>query len=557
MPHPDKSLAEVSGRTTRTVLERAAGFDAIVIGAGASGGLAARLLCEAGLEVLVLDAGWRAPFLTEPVRQTTAASIARLADPRALRFLPPRVIYKGQQILKALGERRQPVQSQCYAWVRDPAAFVDDLDNPYETAEGQDYAWLRTRKAGGRVAVPGHGRQYYRFSELEFAPRDGLSPVWPFAPEDLDPWYARAEALLGLSGSVDGIDDVPDSEIAHTLTPTPAEADVKAKIEARWPGTPVIAGRYAPPPNHLAAAAATGHLHARRGAIVREVLAGPDGSARGVAWHDRETGARLEAKAPIVFCCASPIESARILMLSQSPLSPDGIGARSGALGRYLMDHVLVKAEGIGPGLPGKAEAPPDGRCSFLPRFDRAVAPGDWGDRGYGVQLYRTPGDGDRSWFTAVAFGEMMPDRANHVRLHPTRKDAWGIPSLVFKAGLSTRDRAMADSMGKALRELAELCEVKLTVMPDAPATPGTSAHECGTARMAATPEEGVLDGVNQCWDMPGLYVTDAASFPSQGFQNPTLTLLALTARACDHAVNEKGGQLAPTAPELSKDASA
>ncbi|MCI4643591.1 MAG: GMC family oxidoreductase [Hyphomonadaceae bacterium] len=552
MTSPDKSLQAISARTPLDMLEASAGFDAIVIGAGASGSLAARLLCEAGLKVLILDAGWRAPFFTEPFQQATAMSIARLANPHALRFLPPRVIYKGRQVLKALGRRRQPVQSTCYAWERDPAAFVDDLDNPYETAEGRDYAWLRTRKAGGRVCVPGHGRQYYRFSEREFDPQDGLSPAWPFAPEELAPWYSQAEALLQLAGTQEGISDVPDSEIAHALTPTEAEIEVKAKIEARWPDAPVIAGRFAAPPNHIEAAAATGNLHARRGALVREVLAGTDGRACGVAWHDREAGKRMEAKAPIVFCCASPLESTRILMLSRPTLADNPIGARSGALGKYLMDHILVKTEGIGPGLPGKPYAPPDGRCSFLPRFDRAIDPGSWGDRGFGVQLYRTPGDGDRSWFTAVAFGEMVPDAANHVRLHPTKKDAWGIPSLVIDAGLGTRDMAMTKVMSQALYELADLCEANLTLPPDGPATPGTSAHECGTARMAARPEDGVLDAFNQCWDMPGLYVTDASSFPSQGFQNPTLTVMALTARACDHAAREKGGQLAPTAPEAS-----
>ena len=552
MLSPDKILTEVSARSTRQVVERPAGFDAIVIGAGASGGMAARLLCEAGLEVLVLDAGWRPPFLTQPIRQATAASIARLADPRALRFLPPRIIYKGRQVLKALGKRRQPVQSICYAWERDPAAFVDDLENPYETAEGCEYAWLRTRKAGGRVFVPGHGRQYYRFSEHEFAPRDGLSPAWPFAPNELAPWYDRAEAILGLSGSTENIADVPDSLIANDLKPTEAEAEVAGKIQARWPDAPVIAGRYATPPNHIEAAAATGNLFARRGAVVREVLTADTGEATGVAWHDRASGERLEAHAPIVFCCASPMESARILMLSQSALSPEGIGARSGMLGRNLMDHVLVKVEGIGPRLPGTPYAPPDGRCSFLPRFDRAIDPGKWGERGFGIQLYRTPGDGDRSWFTAVAFGEMLPDPKNHVRLHPTRKDAWGIPSLVIDARLSARDNAMAGAMGEALNSLAGLCEAKLTLTPDGPAVPGTSAHECGTARMAARPEDGVLDAFNQCWDVPGLYVTDASSFPSQGFQNPTLTVMALTARACDHAIKKKGGQLAPTAPDTS-----
>lgn len=547
MRSPHNSLVAISARTTQETLGRPDGFDAIVIGAGAAGSLAARTLHDAGLEVLILDAGWRAPFITEPVRQATAEAIARLADPRALRFLNPRIIYKGRQVLKLLGRRRQPIQSSCYAWERDPSAFVDDLDNPYDTANGRDYSWIRTRNAGGRVVIPGHGRQYCRFSEREFAPQDGLSPAWPFPPEEMDSWYTYVESLLGLSGNPDGNGDVPDSKFAAPLQLTRAERELKQKIEARWPGAPVLSGRFAPPVNHLSALESSPHIHARRGAIVHEILSGSNGCAAGVAWHDRETGDRLEAKAPLVFCCASPIESARILMLSQTSRSPEGIGARSGALGRYLMDHVLVKAEGLGPALPAETATPPDGRCSFLPRFDRAMGTASLGDRGFGVQLYQTPGDNGRSWFTAVGFGEMLPDASNHIRLHPTRKDAWGIPSLIFDAGLSTRDNTMAEMMSTALRELAALCDVKLTLQPDGPAIPGTSAHECGTARMGATPEDGVLDPFNQCWDMPGLYVTDAASFPSQGFQNPTLTVLALTARACHHAVTENGGALSTT----------
>ncbi|MEO0785082.1 MAG: GMC family oxidoreductase [Pseudomonadota bacterium] len=536
------TLAQAEARTTDEVIARSGQFDAIVVGAGASGGLAARLLCEAGLQTLVIDAGWTPPVTRAPLRRATSGLVSTLANPAALRVLPPRVIYKGRQALKALGKVRQPVQTNCYAWERDPAAFVDDIDNPYETPEDKPYAWLRTHAVGGRVRVPGHGRQYYRFAEREFAPEDGLSPPWPFAPGELDPWYGRVEPWLDLAGARDGIDSVPDSEISRPLCLTEAEEDLKTAVIGRFNRARVTAGRYAAPMESLGAASITGNLWCRRGAVARQILSDSDGNAAGVSWIEPRTKAVREARAPIVFVCASPLESTRLLMLSGSSRAPDGLGARSGVLGKNLMDHVLVKVEGIGGKLAGDPEPPEDGRCLFLPRFDRAMEGDTFGHRGYGIQLYQTPGDGARSWFTAVAFGEMTPRADNHIRLHPTRKNAIGLPILHIESSLSARERTLAASMGKALRELADVAGAELSAKGEAPATPGISAHECGTARMGSAPDTSVLDPHNQCWDMPGLYLTDASSFPSQGFQNPTLTVLALTARAVDYAVRECGG---------------
>ncbi|MEM9738716.1 MAG: GMC oxidoreductase [Pseudomonadota bacterium] len=535
------TLAEAEARTSNDVLEKPGQFDAIIVGGGASGGFAARLLCEAGLQTLVLDAGWVPPVIRAPLRRATTGFVSALANPAALRYLPPRVIYKGRQVLKALGRVRQPVQTECYAWERDPAAFVDDVDNPYETPEDQPYAWLRTHTPGGRVRVPGHGRQYYRFSKAEFAPQDGLSPAWPIRAEELDPWYSQAEAMLELAGAKNAVASVPDSAIARPLAFNDAEAELAAKVTDRWSDAALICGRYAPPMESLGMASLTGNLWCRRGAVARQILADDSGAAKGVSWIEPRTRAVREAHAPLVFLCASPLESTRLLMLSGSSQAQDGLGAKSGVLGKNLMDHVLVKVEGIGGKLAGQGDAPEDGRCTFLPRFDRAMAGDAFGQRGYGVQLYQTPGDGDRSWFTAVAFGEMTPRLDNHVRLHATRKNAVGLPILHIESRLSDRENALAKSMGEALVALSEVAGADLTLSPKGAATPGTSAHECGTARLGASPETSVLDPHNQCWDMPGLYLTDAASFPSQGFQNPTLTVLALTARAVDKALSEVG----------------
>ncbi|MEM1105484.1 MAG: GMC oxidoreductase [Pseudomonadota bacterium] len=532
------TLAEAEARTTDEILADGARFDAIVVGGGASGGYAARLLCEAGLQTLVIDAGWTPPIHKAPLRRATSGLVSALANPAALRYLPPRIIYKGRQALKAMGRVRQPVQTECYAWERDPAAFVDDIDHPYETPPGRPYSWLRTHTPGGRVRVPGHGRQYYRFSPAEFEPGDGLSPAWPLSYGDLAAFYTDAEVRLGLSGGQDGLDSVPDSVVTHELSFNPAEADLQTALARQFPGAAMIPGRYAPPMESLGLASLTGNLWCRRGAVARQLLAGSDGRAAGVEWIEPATKARRKVSAPLVFLCASPLESTRLLMLSGSSAAQDGLGAGSGALGCHLMDHVLVKVEGIAGELSGGNTAPEAGRCLFLPRFDTAIAGDTFGERGYGIQLYQTPGDSGRSWFTAVAFGEMTPKTTNRIRLQRARTNIDGLPILEIDCALGERERSLAASMGEALVALADVAGAQLAQDVIAPATPGTSAHECGTARMGASPETSVLDPFNQCWDMPGLFVTDASCFPSQGFQNPTLTVLALTGRAVDHALN-------------------
>jgi choline dehydrogenase-like flavoprotein len=529
-------LAEVLRATTLQALRAEDRHDAVVVGAGAAGGMAALRLTEAGLRVLVLDAGLKPSPLCSPLEWMIGGLVSRLADPAGMRFIPPRLAYKGRAVLKILARRRQPIQSRCYAWERAPLAFVDDIDCPYTTPPERPFVWLRARQPGGRMTIPGHGRQYYRFGSDDFTPSDGLSPAWPLQPGELDPWYAMVERRLGLTGAREGLPWLPDSELATSIEPTPAEAATRRAVAARWPAARPVHGRYAAPLDSLEIAAATGRLLLRNGAIAREIEVDDAGRVRGVAWIDQKTGAQMRACAPVVFLCASALESTRLLLLSRTPRCPNGLGAASGVLGRGLMDHVMIKAEGTGPRLP-PGPLPTDGRCLYLPRFDARELPEPARGRGFGVQLYQFPAPGDRSYFIAVAFAEMLPRPENRVTLDANQCDAWGIPTLRIDCTYSQAELSRAREQTAALRALAEVADATVTGIDDVPPPPGSANHECGTARMGSQPGNSVLDPHNQCWDARGLYVTDGACFPSQGSQNPTLTILALTARACDHAL--------------------
>lgn len=517
--------------------------DVIVVGAGAAGGLAAMLLAESGLRVLVLDAGPPINWSSAPVRHLTGKVVRRLLRPDALRFLPPALIPRARQLVKALGQWRQPIQSRGFTWEQAPQAYVDDRDCPYVTEPDRPFTWIRSRMLGGRVAVPGHGRQYYRLGPDDFLPADGLSPAWPLEVGELDPWYALVERRLGISGMYDNLPWLPNSELANILSPTQPEAILCERIIDQWPGAKPILGRYAPPIASLEAAAQTGRLQCRQGAIVREICVDDSGKVSGVSWIDHQTGTEHKSSAGLVFLCASALESTRILMLSRSSKNPEGVGARSGALGRYLMDHVVVSAEGVGPARAGWT-SPQEGRCLYLPRFDARKLAAPKPGRGHGVQVYQFMVGESQSYFAAFSFAEMLPRPENRVTLDTSRRDAWGIPVLRIDCAFGKRELACVPDQIQSLREVAEVADVALTRTDKSARPPGSAIHECGTARMGSDPVNSVLDANNQCWDARGLYVTDASCFPSQGAQNPTLTILALTARACGHAVESVGSRL-------------
>jgi choline dehydrogenase-like flavoprotein len=356
-----------------------------------------------------------------------------------------------------------------------------------------------------------------------------------------------AERRLGLAGRYDKVPWLPDSELLRVLKPTLDEAALQCAISTEWPGARPILGRFAAPLDMLELAARTGRLLIRTGAIVREIEVDGFGRLRGVIWIDQQSRAEHRAVGQVVFLCASALESTRLLLLSGSGRHPNGLGGASGTLGHYLMDHVMMVARGVGPRLvqdPARAL----GRCLYLPRFDaRGLSAAEPG-RGFGVQLNRSPANADCSNFCAASYAEMLPRSENRVCLDDSLRDAWGVPVLRIECAHGSAEIMRTRDQIAALRQLAELAGVTLTSIDQVPASPGTAIHESGTARMGSNPENSVLDPHNQCWHAQGLYLTDAASFPSQGFQNPTLTILALTARACDHALRtRRGATAAPT----------
>ena len=537
---PGPALAAVLRTTTLGSLRSTGDHDVIVVGGGAAGGLAALLLAEAGLRVLVLEAGRPPTPSGAPLRRSVGNLVRWLSSPDGLKLLPPALIPKTRAALKLLGRWRQPVQSRCYAWELAPEAFVDDRELPYLTSPGRPFVWIRARLLGGRVAVPGHGHQYYRLGPCDFSPSDGMSSPWPLHPGELDPWYCLVERRLGLAGRYDGLSWLPDSELSKVIEPTLAETELQEKIRARWPGSRPVLSRYASPLNSLEAAALTGRLQCRQGAIVREVLV-DDRTVRGVTWIDQQSGTEQRAHAALVFLCASSLESTRILMLSRSERCPNGLTANSGVLGHYLMDHVVLSAYGVGAELPPGATLE-DGRCVYLSRFDARNLDSPPPGRGFGIQIYQYAGLGGRSHFLAVSFAEMLPRADNRVVIDYSRRDAWGVPVLKIDCAHGEAELAQARDQAAALRELADVASVKILSINDSPAPPGSAVHECGTARMGDDPESSIVDRHNECWEAQGLYVTDAACFPSQGNQNPTLTILALTARACDHALRSRYG---------------
>lgn len=508
-------------------------FDAIVVGAGASGGLAAALLCESGLSVLLLDAGRKYSFWKKPLSKTLSASIGAISDPRLARVLHPRLINAGTKVLRAAGRLRQPVQTECFAWVQKPDSFVDDRDHPYETPPGKPFTWIRSHGVGGRMAVPGHGRQYYRLSKTDVGPRNGTPSPWPFGIEELEPWYEKVESRLGLFGGREGIAYIPDSTITHPISPNISERQLFQAFATRWPAAQVMLSRYAPPVDFAGMAGFTDRLTLRTGAIAQRILCGADGRAAGIEWVDPENGRLQSANAPLVFLCASSLESTRILLNSNN--ASGTLPQQLPALGLHLSDHVMLKAEGLSPPLPITPPADP-GRCLYLPRFDLRNG-GDASQRGFGVQLYATANPAG-AWTTAVGFGETSQTMQGRLSLSRELKDRWGQPVLSIDTEWGEPERALAGSMSEALDELFEGIGAKVIVRPSRPANPGTSVHECGGARIGKDAATSVLTPYNECWAIPGLYVTDGAALPSQGTQNPTLTIMALTARACDRALH-------------------
>lgn len=563
-------------------------FDAIVVGSGITGGWAAKELTERGLKTLMVERG-------RPVEH----QVDYVGENRDPWTMPNR----GRVDAKTFDDH--PIQRQCYAFDEHTQQFFNnDRDMPYATPEGRPFSWIRGNQLGGKSLM--WARQSYRWSDLDFEAnlKDGHGTDWPIRYADLAPWYSHVEKHVGIAGSKEGLAVLPDGEFLPPFEFNAVELALKAKFDAKYAPARMIMGRTAnlskPTEEQLAhgrgqcqarsscergcsfgayfstqsstlpAAIATGNLRIATNSIVHSVLYDPKTNrATGVRVIDAQTMETREYHARVVLLCASTLGSTAVLLNSTSPAFPTGLANSSGVLGHYLMDHLWAS------GANGRVEGFEDeyyrGRRPtgpYIPRFrnvvDRhpafvrgyALAGGasreGWdaaaGHQGIGKAykaMIRKPGP----WrFRLYGQGEMLPRFENKVTLHPTLKDKWGMPQLLIDVTHGDNDRKMREDMADTAAEILEymgLKDVKKFTSTDEEYPPGLAIHEVGSARMGRDPKTSILNGHNQAHDVPNLFVTDGAALASSAWQNPSLTFMALTARACDYAVQEmKAGRI-------------
>lgn len=474
-------------------------YDVIIVGAGATGSCAADRLTAAGRRVLLLEAG---PDRSEPEPDAPAET----------RSLWARLRLHGRALL------RQPVQSHCYAWRNDPDGFVDDVRNPFSTPPSAPFLWLRSRQVGGRLTVKGHGRRFVRLTDREFAAirGDRFPQDWPLREADLAPYYHALEAAMPPSPS-------SPSALGTWLTAGLRSADWPAQMEAAH----LL-------PSFLDAARTTGRLTLRANCIASHLLFTPlSRRVCGVAGVDRGTGAPVEAFAPVVLLCASTIESTRLL-LHTALHTRSGPGTQSGLLGHYLMDHVKTSLTGSIPRDRLPAGIHPQTRFYVAPRPDATSATGSFGVQ---IGVGASAPDSAGAPITFTAFGEMQPRFDNRVQLHPRTTDHWGVPVAHIDCRYGPDERRMQERQTTAMRAMAHaLGVVPASIRVEAP-PPGSAIHEVGTARMGRDPATSVCRPDLRLWDADNVFVLDGSCFVSQGYQNPTLTMMALAARACDALV--------------------
>jgi choline dehydrogenase-like flavoprotein len=554
-------------------------YDAIVVGSGISGGWAAKELTEKGLKVLMLERGRDIVHVKDYVN----------ANKEAWDF-PHRG--KATQQMK----EDYPVLKRDYPLNEINLDYwASDKDSPY--TEIKRFDWFRGYHMGGRSLM--WGRQSYRWSDLDFEAniKDGHGVDWPVRYNEIAPWYDYVEKFAGISGNRDGIPQLPDGQFLPPMEMTCVEKDVSARIkdyykgqrhmiigrvanitvphEGRvgcqfrnkcWLGCP-FGGYFSTQSSTLPAAMKTGNLTVRPWSIVTKVLYDKDKKrATGVEVLDAETNKTYVFNAKIVFVNASTLNSAWLLMNSATDIWPDGLGSSSGELGHNLMDHHL----GVGAG--GWVEGYEDkyyfGRRAngvYVPRYRNYN--GDKRDyvRGFGYQ-----GGGSREgWGRGVAemnigadfkealsepgrwtmgmggFGEILPYHENKVTLDKNKKDKWGLNVLAIDCELKDNELKMRKDMQQDAIEMLTAAGVKDVKGYDGDGTPGRGIHEMGTARMGKDPKTSVLNKFNQVWDAPNVFVTDGSFMTSASCVNPSLTYMAFTARAVDHAVSElKKGNL-------------
>ena len=552
-------------------------YDAIVVGSGISGGWAAKELTEKGLKVLLLERGRAVEHGKDYVTEHRA---------------PWQTPFRGRGD-RQHAETRQHRQMKAGPYNENTAHwYVDDVDHPYETEDNaeDEFLWVRGYHLGGRSVM--WGRQTYRLSQMDFEAnaREGRGTPWPVGYEDVERWYSYVERFVGISGQRLGLRQLPDSEFLPPMTLTAVEQQVQSALARDYEERVLTIGRtailtephggraachYCGPCDRgctagayfcslsstLPAAQATGNLTVRTDSIVHSVVYDEaSGLASGVRVIDRETKEEMEFSARLIFLNASAIGSACILMQSTSRSHPDGLGNNSGLLGKGIMDHhFMVGATGEFPDFADRYTIGNRPNGIYIPRYQNLPwAPDSNRDfvRGYGYQggssrpswgrgagmpgvgvalkeALREPGP----WqFTMFPFGETLAYDDNRVELSD-KLDTWGLPIPRIVGSIRDNEWRMREGMKNDGAEMLEAAGAVNVSAWEAPYHLGEGIHEMGTARMSATAETGCVDQHNRVHGVPNLYVTDGAFMTSAGCQNPSLTYMAFTARAVDHAV--------------------
>lgn len=571
-------------------------YDAVIVGSGAAGGMAAHVLTFHGMKVLMLEAGKRIDTSKElkstewPYEHPRRGEMP--PDRHALSFNE----YSFRKPPYAAGIKANHVHSYVQGWGGSDYSkdlVVDEKDHPYT---GTNYAWVRSRALGGKTNI--WGRLALRLSDYDFkaASRDGYGENWPIEYRDIAPYYDKVDLLLGISGVKENLPFLPDSlfqrpvrlndaevhlrgslaKMGRTLTPYRAGVTtdgVKNKYRMRCfsrgacnrrAGGCDIHAAFDSPTGLIFPAFDKGNLTIRTNATVSQVLVDNNtGKARGVAFTDTVTGRSYEAKAKIVVLAASTLESARLMLLSKSRQHPNGIGNSSGHVGHNFCEHVM------GPGVLGiyknKIGAPrtlDDGRPGgfYLARFRNLTEKHPKFIRGYGFEggsgTTMFPGDAiEMAGFGASykkkvrdyagafvdmgAFGEVLARYENYVDLDPDVKDRWGIPVLRFHYKFGDNEKKMVQDMAETAQEMFEAAGIEIVHVNKTYLTEGWSIHEMGTARMGNDPKTSVLNQYQQSHDVKNLFVVDGSSHVSAANQNPTWTIMALCWRSCDYLADQ------------------
>ncbi len=543
-------------------------YDAIVVGSGISGGWAAKELCEKGLKVLLLDRG----------------RMVQHGDYPTATKMP----WEFEHRLNLTQEEKLNnfVQSRHYSYREDCKHFyIDDQQNPYE--ETKRFDWIRGDIVGGRSLL--WGRATYRWSDLDFEAngKEGIAVDWPIRYKDIAPWYDYVEPFVGISGNRDGIPHLPDGKFQPPFEMNCVEKHFKEQVEKKFRDRHVIIGRvanltqpvkgrgqcqardlchrgcpygayFSTNASTIPAAYATGNLTVRPHALVNKVLYDEKlQRASGVEVIDTNTKQTETFFARIIFLNASTLATAAILLNSTSSRFPNGLGNGSDQVGRNLMDH--HKGLGITATVDGFEDSYYYGRRPtgiFVPTFRNVTQKDTRFLRGYyiGGSAYRGRAGGDAPIGVALKeaatelgpwqirlgpYGECLPYEDNRVTLNKEKKDPWGRPMIAVDCEFKENEKAMHADMAVTAQELLDAAGFRNIQVSGSLSYPGNANHEMGTARMGRDPKTSVLNAWNQMHEVPNVFITDGSCMTSGSYVNPSITYMALTARACDYAVKE------------------